>query len=76
MQDGQIMIEIIPALDLDWQKRFSGPAPWKAFLAGLDSFYREYIIKYKIADYWDDMILLKSGQLARVIKESLGQEVM
>jgi len=42
----------------------------------LDAFYRDYIIKYKLADYWDDMILLKSGQLARVIKESLGQEVM
>lgn len=76
MQEGQIMIEIIPSLELDWQKRFSGPAPWKSFLAALDEFYRNYIIKYKICDYWDDMILLKSAQLARTIRETLGQEVM
>ena len=76
LQDGQVQIEVIPKLELDWQKRFSGVGPWKKFLTALDEFYRNYIIKYKIVDYWEDMVLLKSGQLARVIKEALGQEVM
>jgi len=76
LQDGQILFNITPTLILDWQNRFTGPEPWKNFLEALDNFYRNYIIKYKIADYWEDTILLKSGQLASVIKEALGQEVM
>jgi hypothetical protein len=76
LQDGQVQIEVIPFLELDWQKRFSGPPPWQNFLKALDDFYRSYIIKYKIVDYWEDMILLKSSQLGRVMKEALGQEVM
>jgi hypothetical protein len=76
MQEGQVQVEVIPVLELDWQSRFKGPKPWKDFLSALDEFYRNYIIKYKIADYWEDMILLKSSQLARVIKEALGQEVI
>ncbi len=76
MQEGQVQIEVIPVLELDWQSRFKGPKPWKDFLSALDEFYRNYIIKYKIVDYWEDMVLLKSSQLARVIKEALGQEVI
>ena len=76
LQDGQVQIEVIPKLELDWQKRFSGPPPWKKFLAALDEFYRNYIIKYKIADYWEDLLLLKGAQLVRVIKDALGQEVV
>jgi len=76
LQDGQVQIEISPTLHLDWQKRFAGPPPWKNFLKALDEFYRGYIIKYKISDYWEDMLMLKSGQLARKIKEALGQEVI
>ena len=76
MQEGQIMIEIIPTLEFDWQNRFKGAGIWKPVLTALDEFYRNYIIKYKIADYWEDMILLKSSQLARVMRETLGQEVM
>jgi len=76
MQEGQVQVEIIPVLELDWQSRFKGPKPWKDFLSALDEFYRNYIIKYKIVDYWEDMVLLKGSQLARVIKEALGQEVI
>ncbi len=76
MQEGQVQVEVIPVLELDWQSRFKGPKPWKDFLSALDEFYRNYIIKYKIVDYWEDMVLLKSSQLARVIKEALGQEVI
>ena len=76
LQDGQVQVEVMPKLELDWQKRFSGPPPWKKFLQALDEFYRNYIIKYKIVDYWEDEVLLKSSQLARVIKEALGQEVI
>ncbi len=76
MQEAQLQIEIIPFIEFDWQKRFQGPPPWKNFLKALDDFYRKHIIKYKIDDYWEDMVLLKAGQLARVIKETLGEEVI
>lgn len=76
LQDGQVQIEVIPALEFDWQNRFVGPKPWRNFLDALDKFYRKYIIKYKIGDYWEDMLLLKAAQLSKVIKENLGQEVL
>jgi len=76
LQDGQVWINVSPVLILDWQKRFEGPKPWRDFLAALDDFYRNYIIKYTIVDHWEDMVLLKGGQLARIIKEKLGQEVI
>ncbi len=76
LQDGQILFNVTPSLELDWQKRFTGPEPWKKFLEALDHFYRNYIIKYKIGDYWEDSALIKSGQLASVIKKTLGQEVI
>lgn len=76
LQEGQIRIVITPELELDWQNRFKGKGQWGNFLVWLDEFYRKHIIKYKIGDYWEDMLLIKSGQLAKVIKEHLGQEVM
>jgi len=76
LQDGQVMLYVTPILELDWQKRFKGPKPWKGFLEALDKFYRGYIIKYKIADYWEDMVILKGAQLVKTIKEALGQEVL
>ena len=76
MQDAQVQIEIMPKVEFDWQKRFAGLGPWKGIMEQLDNFYRKYIIKYKIDDYWEDMVLLKATQLAKVIRETLGQEVM
>ncbi|MEM3154781.1 MAG: hypothetical protein QW165_04445 [Candidatus Woesearchaeota archaeon] len=76
VQDGQVQIEITPVLELDWQKRFKGPPPWKDFLNALDKFYRNYIIKYTIVDYWEDNCLLKALQLCKIIRQVLGQEVM
>jgi hypothetical protein len=76
VQDGQLLIEIEPTLVLDWQGRFSGSGPFAPFLRSLDEFYRKYIIKYTIVDYWEDMCLLKSLHLLRVVKQTLGQEVM
>jgi hypothetical protein len=76
VQDGQVQIEIESNLVLDWQKRFKGSGPFAPFIKSLDNFYRNYIIKYTIVDYWEDMCLLKSLQLLRVVKQTLGQEVM
>ncbi|OYT32724.1 hypothetical protein DRJ22_01385 [Candidatus Woesearchaeota archaeon] len=69
--EGRIIIEVFPVLILDWQKRFGG----NKFLQRLQDFYHNYIIKYKIADYWDDMCLIKAGQLVKFVQESLSQEV-
>lgn len=76
VQDGQVQIEIEPKLILDWQNRFKQSGPFKPFVEALDKFYRNYIIKYTIVDYWEDMCLLKALQLVRIIKQTLGQEVM
>ena len=76
VQDGQIFFEISPVLELDWQGRFKGAGPFAPFIKALDEFYRNYIIKYTIVDYWEDLCLLKALQLTRLIKEKLGQEVM
>lgn len=76
MQEGQVQVEVRPFLTLDWQFRFEGRGVWRKFLKSLEQFYNKYIIKYKIGDYWEDMILAKSGQLAGVIRSALGQEVM
>ena len=76
LQDGQLQVEVIPEIEFDWQNRFKGAGVFKSFIAGLDDFYRNYIIKYKISDYWEDMVLIKSGQLANAIRHVLGQEVL
>lgn len=76
LQDGQVIVRVMTTLELDWQNRFQGPPRWQKFLSVLDDFYRNYIMKYKIQDYWEDMLLKKSSQLARLIKETLGQEVI
>lgn len=75
LQDGQVQVEVRPKMELDWQKRFQAAGPFKKFMEGLDEFYRKYIIKYKISDYWEDMLMFKSVELAERIKEALGQEV-
>ena len=69
--DGKIAIEISGKYELDWQKRFEG----NKFLQALQDFYHDYIIKWKIKDYWEDMHLLKMEQLRRRIKEKIGHEV-
>jgi hypothetical protein len=72
MNDGKLLIEIKCDLEFDWQQRFGG----SKFLQALHDFYRNYIIKYKIKDYWEDILLLKMGELKRVIKEKIGLEVV
>lgn len=72
LQEGKLFVVLSPTIEFDWQKRFAG----SKFLQALDDFYRNYIIKYKILDYWEDTLLIKSEQLAKIIKTKLGQEVM
>lgn len=76
LQEGQVQIEVRPAYDLDWQKKFQGKGKWGDFLKALQEFYHKYIIKYKIGDYWEDMVMMKAGELVNVIKDALGQEVV
>ncbi len=70
--EGRISIEITPILVLDWQKRFEG----SKFLQRLQDFYQNYIIRYKLSDYWEDMMLIKSGQLVKIVQGVLEQEVV
>jgi len=75
LQEGQVQIEIKPKLQLDYQRIFEGKGAWGKFLMYLGEFYRKYIIKYKISDYWEDMLFEKAVILADTIKDALGQEV-
>ncbi|PIN76012.1 hypothetical protein COV18_01145 [Candidatus Woesearchaeota archaeon CG10_big_fil_rev_8_21_14_0_10_37_12] len=72
LQEGSVNIEIAGVLELDWQNRFSG----SKFLEALDNFYRSYIIKYKIGDFWDDMVLDTEIEVMDLIKSELGAEVV
>ena len=69
--DGRVAIEITPTLVLDWQKRFGG----SKFLQFLQDILHKYVLRYKISDYWEDKIMFKVVQLAKIIKERFGYEV-
>lgn len=71
LQEGKVAVEIYPMLELDYQKRFDG----NKFLQWLQDFYHNYIIKYKIGDYWEDMVFIKANEMAKQIQSALGQEV-
>ncbi len=69
--EGHVHIDILPTLEIDWQARFDG----NKFLKALGDFLENYILKYKISDYWVSMIVGEMTGLAEKIKQTLGQEV-
>jgi len=69
--EGHVQIELVPTIELDWQNRFNG----NKFLQALHDLLRNHILKYKISDYWEDMMIMNMEDLARKIRDSLGQEV-
>ncbi len=73
--EGKIFVLIAPKLELDWQKRFEAKGTKGKFLKWLDKFFREHIIKYKIGDYWEDMVLAEGGSMAGAVRAALGAEV-
>lgn len=70
---GKFHAEIIGELEIDWQKRYREKGK---FLTLIGDFLREYVLRYKIKDMWEDELALKVEELANVIKKSLGQEVI
>jgi len=66
-----VFVKVDPILELDWQKKFSGTK----FLSWLDKIFREKILKYKIGDYWEDMVLAEGGSMASAIRNALGVEI-
>lgn len=69
--EAQVIVKVDPILELDWQGKFKGGK----FITWLDKFYREKILKYKIGDYWEDMVLAEGGSMAGVIRNALGTEI-
>lgn len=69
---GKFHAEITGILEVDWQERYKGGK----FVTFLGDFLRKYVLKYKIVDMWEDEVALKIDELAAVIKEALGQEVV
>ena len=69
--EAQVFVKVDPILELDWQKKFSGTK----FLSWLDKIFREKILKYKIGDYWEDMVLAEGGSMASAIRNALGVEI-
>lgn len=70
---GKFHCEITSELELDWQKRYQNHGKFITFLG---DFLRKYILRYKISDMWEDELCLKMDELARVIKKTLGSEVV
>ncbi|MBW3018720.1 hypothetical protein KY329_00860 [Candidatus Woesearchaeota archaeon] len=75
MDDGKFICEIDPTLILDWQDRFEAKT-FAGFVGMLKDLYFKYIMKKDIGDYWDDVLCIKSAQLAKIIQQKLGQEVL
>jgi len=73
VQEGQLRIMISPKIDFDWQGRYKNRGE---FVKWLGDFMEKKILKYKIGDYWEDMVLLKAMELAKVIRTTIGQEVV
>ena len=69
--EGQVWVKVDPILELDWQEKFKGGA----FMAWLEKFFREKILKYKIGDYWEDMVLAEGGSMASAIRNALGVDI-
>jgi len=72
LQEGQIVVEINSTLETDWQGRFE-KGTWTQKMGTL---IKEKILKYKISDYYEDMLIDKDQSLIRTIKTALGQEVI
>lgn len=71
-QEGQLRITVSSSIDFDWQGIYKG----SKFYEWLGKFVQEKILKYKIGDYWEDMVLLKVAELMKVIRTTIGQEVL
>jgi len=72
VQEGQLRIAISPKIDFDWQGRYKGSKLYET----LGQFMEKKILKYKIGDYWEDMVMLKAAELAKLIRTTIGQEVV
>jgi len=74
--EGKVHIEISAGMDLDWQGRFSGKGVWGKFLEWLKDVYEKHIIKYKIGDYYEDLLFGEALDLKSELQSVLGQEVV
>lgn len=72
VQEGQLRITVSPKIEFDWQGRYKG----SKFYEWLGKIMEKKILKYKIGDYWEDMVLLKAMELAKTIRTAIGQEVV
>lgn len=76
MDKGKFICEVEPTLIVDWQNRFEGKPPFTKFVGILKDLYLKYIMKKDIGDYWEDVLLMKTDQLCKLIQRKLGQEVV
>ncbi|RJQ19325.1 hypothetical protein C4580_05305 [Candidatus Woesearchaeota archaeon] len=71
MQEGTVWAEISSELETDWQGRYKG----HKFTEWMGEVLEKYILKYKIADYYDDALTALCLSLAGSIKKALKQEL-
>ncbi len=72
MNQGKYSAELTGTIEFDWQKRFGG----SKVLQFLGDFLRNYILRYKIVDYWEDQVAMKLTELSNVIKKALKAEAV
>lgn len=73
LTEGLVVIDVMPFIQFDWQDRFADKGK---FVENLGKILRNYILKYKIGDYWEDMIIDMSVALAKTLRQVLEQEVI
>ena len=73
LMEGLATIDIIPLIQFDYQERF--PEGKGKIVEWMGKALEKYILKYKIGDYWEDMLLDMSTALAKELRHVLEQEV-
>lgn len=73
LTEGLVLIEVIPFIQFDYQGRFDDKGD---FVKNLGAILKNYILKYKIGDYWEDMLMDMSTSLVRAIRTALEQEIL
>lgn len=73
LTEGLIVIEIMPSIRFDWQERFEKKGKLVEWMGQV---LEKYILKYKIGDYWEDMIIDMSVALAKALRQTLEQEII
>jgi len=73
LTEGLVLIEVIPYIQFDYRGIFDGKGKAVEWMGKV---LQKYILKYKIGDYWEDMLMDMAGNFARTLRHALEQEII